>query len=122
MTDEIHETLAARWGALRDALACHASSLCDEVARYPTPIARCDAQLPALIDDRRRAIAMLQRAEAIGPPPCPPVAFDAWCGAVAALLDEAGAAMSDGASRACVAAVRDAIRATGGAGIASLIR
>jgi hypothetical protein len=33
-----------------------------EVRNYPTPIARCDAQLPGLIEDRRRVAEALRLA------------------------------------------------------------
>ena len=35
--------------------------LCAQVREYPTPIARCDEQLPALIEERRRVLEELKR-------------------------------------------------------------
>jgi hypothetical protein len=32
----------------------------EEIRRYPGPIARCDEQLPALLEERARLIAQLQ--------------------------------------------------------------
>jgi chorismate mutase len=34
-----------------------------EIRQYPTPIARCDEQLIALIDERARLIAELKQSE-----------------------------------------------------------
>ena len=34
------------------------AALSDEIRRYPTPIARCDEQLTALIDERARLLAV----------------------------------------------------------------
>jgi hypothetical protein len=33
-----------------------------EIRNYPTPIARCDEQLGALLEERARLIALLERA------------------------------------------------------------
>ena len=38
--------------AIRAALAARWRALDDEVRHYPTPIARCDVQLPALLEAR----------------------------------------------------------------------
>ena len=38
-----------------------------EVRGYPTPIARCDAQLPGLIEDRRRVTEALRLALELRP-------------------------------------------------------
>ena len=44
------------------------AALSEEIRSYPTPIARCDLQLPALIEERARLVAALQRES------CPPLA------------------------------------------------
>jgi len=46
--------------ALEAVLARRAAALIDEVAHYPTPIARCDEQLTKLIEQRTQAIAQLR--------------------------------------------------------------
>jgi len=37
------------------------AELSDEVRNYPTPIARCDEQLPALLEERAQVRAALER-------------------------------------------------------------
>jgi hypothetical protein len=37
------------------------AELSDEVRNYPTPIARCDEQLPALLEERARVREALER-------------------------------------------------------------
>jgi hypothetical protein len=58
----LHEALYAR-------LRRRASLLMDEVRRYPGPIARCDEQLSALLEQRSsvfQALELLERASARG--------------------------------------------------------
>ena len=43
-----------------------------EIRHYPTPIARCDLQLPALIEERARLMAKLESLNEQGS--CSPVA------------------------------------------------
>jgi hypothetical protein len=50
----------AALAALEAVLARRAAALMDEVARYPTPIARCDEQLTKLIEQRTQAVAQLR--------------------------------------------------------------
>ena len=45
-------------------------ALSDEIRHYPTPIARCDEQLPALIEERARLLARLNELESA--PRCGP--------------------------------------------------
>lgn len=47
---------------LRSRLEARARELAEEVSRYPSPIARCDDQLPGLIEARSRAMALARRA------------------------------------------------------------
>jgi hypothetical protein len=37
------------------------AELSEEIRRYPGPIARCDEQLPALLEERARLISQLNR-------------------------------------------------------------
>ena len=53
------------WRALRSGLEERARALADEVRAYPTPIARCDDQLPGLIARRTEAFAALREVEAL---------------------------------------------------------
>jgi hypothetical protein len=39
------------------------AELSHEIRAYPTPIARCDEQLPALIEERARLLARLHELE-----------------------------------------------------------
>jgi hypothetical protein len=45
---------------IRAYLERRAASLSEAVRRYPTPIARCDEQLPALIEARREVARLLE--------------------------------------------------------------
>ncbi len=38
-------------------------AVCDEIRRYPTPIARCDEQLTALIEERSALFNLLQETQ-----------------------------------------------------------
>ena len=51
--------------ALRRHLERRARELQEEVRAYPTPIARCDEQLPKLIEQRTRAIEQWREAAEI---------------------------------------------------------
>jgi len=55
----------ASFADLRDHLARKARELNDEVRRYPTPIARCDDQLPKLLEQRARAVRRSKLAEKV---------------------------------------------------------
>jgi len=37
------------------------AAISEEIRRYPTPIARCDEQLTALLDERARLLHLLQQ-------------------------------------------------------------
>jgi hypothetical protein len=47
---------------MRAELLRRIEELSREIRNYPTPIARCDEQLPALIDERSRLLALLNQA------------------------------------------------------------
>ena len=81
---ELHDALLA----LQALLERRASELSDEVAHYPTPIARCDEQLPRLIEQRGEALGRLRALRAITQPEATDVATPAV--AVEALLDGYG--------------------------------
>jgi hypothetical protein len=44
---------------MRSELQRRIAELSDEIRRYPTPIARCDLHLPALLEERARLIEEL---------------------------------------------------------------
>jgi hypothetical protein len=50
----------------RDYLERKTAALSEEVRNYPRPIARCDDQLPALLESRARALLHLERLRALG--------------------------------------------------------
>ena len=57
---------------MRETLRRRIAELTEEIRRYPTPIARCDLHLPALIDERSALIHQLAMLEEQGP--CTPEA------------------------------------------------
>src|SRR5947208_16058099 len=57
------------WEALRRHLATKNRAINEEVAHYPTPIARCDVQLSKLLEQRARIYCELERIGEIGEPP-----------------------------------------------------
>src|SRR5262252_2476349 len=59
-TDSVGEA----WDALLGHLETRFRQCCDELRHYPTPIARCDDQLPKLIEQRDHARAELERMTA----------------------------------------------------------
>ena len=64
-----HNAIAESWATLKTHLAAMAHELNAEVHSYPTPIARCDDQLPKLLEQRARAVLQLQLANALGDTP-----------------------------------------------------
>ena len=50
----------------RSELAAELARVNDEIKSYPQPIARCDAQLAGLLEERDRIRAALERLEAHG--------------------------------------------------------
>lgn len=45
-------------------LAERIAELSEEIRNYPTPIARCDEQLPALLESRREVLQLLEASDA----------------------------------------------------------
>ncbi|HSN19688.1 MAG TPA: hypothetical protein VLS49_03375 [Usitatibacter sp.] len=58
MEDDTTAVLAS----LRARMQARARELAQEVRSYPSPIARCDEQLPGLIEARSRAMELARRA------------------------------------------------------------
>ncbi len=48
---------------IRAQLEGRAAALSEAVRSYPTPIARCDEQLPALLESRREVLRLLEEAD-----------------------------------------------------------
>lgn len=58
------DSMSESWDALRRHLEARFRQCCEELRHYPTPIARCDDQLPKLIEQRDHARAELERMTA----------------------------------------------------------
>jgi hypothetical protein len=56
------ETVRALWARVKARLAAKLEELSEEVRAYPTPIARCDDQLPKLLERRSAAQRLLRLA------------------------------------------------------------
>lgn len=52
--------------AIRACLERRLATLGDEIRRYPTPIARCDVQLGALLEARAAIVQLLERSDGEG--------------------------------------------------------
>jgi hypothetical protein len=57
---------------MRHELRQRIAELSEEIRRYPTPIARCDLQLPALLEERAQLMAELESLDERGS--CSPAA------------------------------------------------
>lgn len=57
----------------RDALQRRIAEVSEEIRHYPTPIARCDLHLPALIEERAGLLAKLESLNEQGS--CSPAAI-----------------------------------------------
>jgi hypothetical protein len=58
---------------MRRELEQRIAALSEEIRRYPTPIARCDEQLTALLEARAELVARLRHLEEHGS--CSPIAI-----------------------------------------------
>jgi hypothetical protein len=58
---------------MRNELERRIAELSEEIRNYPTPIARCDLHLPALLEERSELMAQLQSMQEHGP--CSPEAL-----------------------------------------------
>ncbi len=61
--ERLARAIAQVCSALRSHLEARTRQLSDEIRRYPTPIARCDEQLPKLIEQRAH---VLNRIKVLG--------------------------------------------------------
>lgn len=62
------------WARLRAHLQARATELSAEVRHYPGPIARCDDQLPKLLEQRTHAYALLRALDEAAPAGIPSAA------------------------------------------------
>jgi hypothetical protein len=60
--DDMDESIAEAWKELLASLEARKRELADDVRSYPTPIARCDDQLPGAIAQRDEAARLLGAA------------------------------------------------------------
>ena len=88
-----NDTIASTWATLRAHLEAKTRALNAEVHSYPQPIARCDDQLPKLLEQRGRAVEQLKLVDAVGPMPASNVAD--WEREVVAFLKRPDAATDD---------------------------
>ena len=61
------DAIVAIWTERKGHLAARFRALSEEVRHYPTPIARCDDQLPKLLEQRGLARTELERVSALEP-------------------------------------------------------
>jgi hypothetical protein len=59
-------SVADTWTELRGLLERRSIELNAEVHSYPSPIARCDDQLPKLLEQRARVVRLLKAADELG--------------------------------------------------------
>ncbi len=108
-----HNAIAESWATLKTHLAAKTRELNAEVHSYPTPIARCDDQLPKLLEQRGRAVLQLQLANALGD--TPQRGTDAeWRRKVGEFLARPDAATDDDIEAAIRARLRAALSAPSG--------
>lgn len=62
------DLLTVLLGELQQHLQRRSRELKEEVRNYPTPIARCDEQLPKLIEQRNEVVRRSQAIDAVAPP------------------------------------------------------
>ena len=103
-----NSAIAASWATLRAHLEAMTRELNAEVHSYPTPIARCDDQLPKLLEQRGRAVEQLHLVEALGPMPAGAGEAD-WRRNVSEFLDRPDAATDDDIEAAIRARLRAAL-------------
>lgn len=102
-----NNAIAAAWATLRTHLEVKTRALNAEVHSYPSPIARCDDQLPKLLEQRGRAVEQLKLVDAVGPVPASEVAD--WERKVVAFLKRPDAATDDDIEAALHARLRAAL-------------
>ena len=67
--DASSDAVAELWAMFRKHLAVRIREINEEIAHYPTPIARCDEQLTKLLEQRARVFRQEKVAAELGPTP-----------------------------------------------------
>jgi len=98
----------AAWSELKARLERQSAALYDEVRNYPTPIARCDDQLPLLIERRSQAMARLRQI-VDADPGRPAGTVDGALERLAAYLASPESAIDDEQERALRVRLREAL-------------
>jgi len=98
----------AAWSELKSCLERQSAALYEEVRNYPTPIARCDDQLPLLIEQRSRAMEHLRQIVDADPGK-PGGAVERSFERLAAYLASPEGAIDDEQERALRARLREAL-------------
>lgn len=89
------QSIADIWTDLRGHLERRSTELNAEIRAYPSPIARCDDQLPKLLEQRARAVRLLKAAIEVDPVPVAGSAELAWLERLRQFLTGADAASDD---------------------------
>ena len=63
-TAQLQEAAAQLCREIRAHLEQRGAALSEAVRSYPTPIARCDEQLPGLLESRREVMRLLEESDA----------------------------------------------------------
>jgi len=63
-TAQLQEAAAQLCREIRAHLEQRGAALSEAVRSYPTPIARCDEQLPGLLESRREVMQLLEESDA----------------------------------------------------------
>jgi len=88
-------SIADTWTELRSHLERRSIELNAEVHSYPSPIARCDEQLPKLLDQRARVVRLLKAANELGAGSAPASMDAGWLESLQGFLSLADAASAD---------------------------
>src|SRR5262249_34192036 len=75
---DVAQSVEEAWVEFLNHLAWQSNELIAEVRNYPTPIARCDDQLPKLLEQRGCVIRQLKAAIELGPYPAAGAAEAGW--------------------------------------------
>ena len=90
-------SVAEIWTNLRGHLERRSTELNAEIRAYPSPIARCDDQLPKLLEQRARAVRVLKAAIELDAVPAAGSAEVAWVERLRQFLTGVDAATDDDA-------------------------
>jgi len=91
------QTAIDLWTELLRHLERRSTELNAEIRAYPSPIARCDDQLPKLLEQRARAVRLLNAAIELGATPAASAAEATWLDRLQGFLSGPDAATDDDA-------------------------